>query len=131
MNETLSLRTLADLRGCLVISADRTEVGQLIEILYDSVSEDPVWLGVAPSRGLRFDTLLVPAIGAFEEAGAVRVPFVYNKIRNQPPTDHGEGFASRTDEQRLYNYFALPQSEKSDLRVLHERDDPPWSESTF
>ncbi|HEX5369249.1 MAG TPA: hypothetical protein VFY10_07525 [Dehalococcoidia bacterium] len=131
MNETLNLRTLANLRGCRVLSSDDVELGRLIEILYDSSSEIPVWLGVAPSRGLRFDTLLAPAVGAMEHAGALQLRYTSEMVRKQPPTDHGEGFASAGDERRLYRFFALPFNEGIDLRVLHPGDDLPGSESVF
>ena len=131
MNEALNLRTLAGLLGRDIQSSDGISVGRLIEILFESSTQRPVWLGVAPSHGLVFNTLLVPAAGAVELTGVVRVQYENDIISNQPPTDHGEGFASASDERRLYGFFGLPLGEGTDLRVLHAGDDLPDSESVY
>jgi hypothetical protein len=92
-------------------------LGDLREVLYDYVSGEPVWLGVA-SRPLPFRTLLLPAQAAHVVDGSLVVPLTRDRVLDQPHIDVGEGFASLTDEEHVYRYFGLPFDEVRDIRVL-------------
>jgi hypothetical protein len=92
-------------------------LGDLREVLYDYVSGEPVWLGVA-SRPLPFRTLLLPAQAARVIDGSLVVPLTRDWVLDQPHIDVGEGFASLTDEEHVYRYFGLPFDGMRDIRVL-------------
>jgi hypothetical protein len=92
-------------------------LGDLREVLYDYVSGEPVWLGVA-SRPLPFRTLLVPVQAARVVDGHLMVALTRDRVLGQPHIDVGEGFASLTDEEHVYRYFGLPFDEVRDIRVL-------------
>lgn len=124
----LDLKTLATLRGCEVTAADGIGLGELQEIVYDYESESPVWVGVAPSHGFHFHTLLVPTQGAVEDAGTLRVAFSSEEILEEPPADLGEGFDSVTAQRHLYDYFSVPMDEMAEVRVLRTGEDLPGLE---
>jgi hypothetical protein len=115
------LRSLGGFRGKPVVSADGFRLGILTNIVYDYVSQDPVWLGIG--SGIR--TFLAPAFAASEENDHHRVGYSKARIAGEPPVDIGEGFDSLTDEHNLYNYFGIPFDELRDVRVLHGGDEYP------
>jgi len=121
-----TLQEMAPLRGSELHCLDGS-VGRINEILYDYVTLDPVWLGVA-SRPLPFRTLLVPADVVRFEAGHLTVPLTSEKIHAQPHVDVGEGIPSLTDEHRFYDYYGMPYQEMRDTRVLHAGDQIPGTE---
>jgi hypothetical protein len=124
MAETLSLSGLAEWRGTTLISADGQEIGEIREVVYDYLTGEAVWLGVAKA----FVTLLVPARGAAPEGGRLRCVFTKEKIERQPPSDFGQGFANLGEERHLYEYFGLTMDREPELRVLLEGDDLPGLE---
>jgi hypothetical protein len=116
--ESLSLEQMAAWRGSPLYAMDGV-VGDVQAVLYDYVSREPVWLGVA-SRPLPFRTLLVPAATAHLVDGFLVVQLDKQRVLDQPHVDIGEGFASLTDEEHMYRYFGLPFEDIRDIRVLHE-----------
>jgi hypothetical protein len=112
----LTLEELAARCGDPVYAQDGV-LGDLREVLYDYVSGEPVWLGVA-SRPLPFRTLLLPAQPARVVDGNLVAPLTRDRVLDQPHIDVGEGFASLTDEEHVYRYFGLPFDEVRDIRVL-------------
>lgn len=122
----LDLGALAALRGTEIYCLDG-KLGTLTQLLYDYVTQEPVWMAVS-SRPLPFRTLLLPAQASRMDAGHLLVPFEKAKILSQPHVDIGEGIPSITDEARLYDYFGLTQDRIRELRVLHGRDDLPGGE---
>lgn len=124
MSEQKNLATLAEWRGKTLLSSDGLEVGKIREVIYDYLTGKPVGLGV----GERIVTLLVPARGAKREGDHVRSEFSKEKIKNQPPTDFGQGFASFGEERHLYEYFGVAMDHEPELRVLLEGDDLPGQE---
>jgi hypothetical protein len=128
-NEAWDLKSLAALRGCEVVSAEGTGIGEMREILYDFGSETPVWVGVSPLDGFELQTLLIPVQGAVEDGGALRVAFSTDEIRDEPPADFGEGFDSLTAQRHIYDYFAVPFDETAEVRVLRQGDDVPALEA--
>jgi hypothetical protein len=124
--EKPTLQELAPMRGSELHCVDGS-VGRITEILYDYVTLDPMWLGVA-SRPLPFRTLLVPADAVRFEAGHLTVPLTSEKIHGQPHVDVGEGIPSLTEEHRLYDYYGMPYQEMHDTRVLHTGDQIPGTE---
>ena len=113
---SLTLEELAARCGGPVYAQDGF-LGDLREVLYDYVSGEPVWLGVA-SRPLPFRTLLLPAQAARVVDGILVAPLTRDRVLEQPHIDVGEGFASLTDEEHVYRYFGLPFDEVRDIRVL-------------
>jgi hypothetical protein len=124
MSEQLSLATVAGWRGKTVISSEGLEVGRIREVIYDHLTGEPVGLGL----GERIVTLLVPARSAKLQGDHVRCEFSKEKIENQPPTDHGRGFANWGEERHLYEYFGVFLDHQPELRVLLEGDDLPGLE---
>jgi len=131
MNQTLDLASLADLRGCVVIASDGVGIGEMNEVVYDYISEQPVWVGVTPSQGVGFRTLLVPVAGAIARNGRLEVAYSADEIRDEPPTDLGAGFDDITEQRHIYAHFALPLDEEREVRVLHAGEDLPDSETTY
>jgi hypothetical protein len=105
-------------------------VGDLREVLYDYVSGEPVWLGVA-ARPLPFRTLLLPAQVARVIDASLVVPLTRNRVLDQPHIDVGEGFASLTDEEHVYRYFGLPFDEVRDIRVLRRGQPIPGTQRNW
>jgi fermentation-respiration switch protein FrsA (DUF1100 family) len=105
-------------------------LGDLREVLYDYVSGEPVWLGVA-SRPLPFRTLLLPAQVARVIDASLVVPLTRNRVLDQPHIDVGEGFASLTDEEHVYRYFGLPFDEVRDIRVLRRGQPIPGTQRNW
>ena len=124
--EKPTLQELAPMRGSELHCLDGS-VGKITEVLYDYVTLDPIWLGVA-SRPLPFRTLLVPADAVRFEAGHLTVPLTSEKIHGQPHVDIGEGIPSLTEEHRIYDYYGMPYQEMHDTRVLHAGDQIPGME---
>jgi len=124
--EKPTLQELAPMRGSELHCLDGS-VGRITEILYDYVTLDPIWIGVA-SRPLPFRTLLVPADVVRFEAGHLTVPITSEKIHGQPHVDVGEGIPSLTEEHRIYDYYGMPYQEMHDTRVLHAGDQIPGME---
>jgi hypothetical protein len=124
--EKPTLQELAPMRGSELHCLDGS-VGRITEVLYDYVTLDPIWIGVA-SRPLPFRTLLVPADAVRFEAGHLTVPLASEKIHGQPHVDVGEGIPSLTAEHRIYEYFGIPDQELHDTRVLHAGDQIPGTE---
>src|SRR5436190_1225871 len=125
MNSTWNLASLARMRGCSVRTSDGTDIGEIVSIVYEYASENPVWIGISPHHGLPFHTLLAPIDGAIEEEGILQVAFSADEIREEPPADLGEGFDSLTDQRHLYDYFALAFDERTEIRVLRTGQDLP------
>jgi hypothetical protein len=123
--QPLDLRGLAASIGRELYCQDGA-VGQVKEVLYDYVTREPVWIGVA-SRPLPFRTLLVPARSARVLEGRLIVPLKKDLVHSQPPVDVGEGIPSITDEAHIYQHFGLTVSEMHDLRVLRNQQDLPDS----
>jgi hypothetical protein len=105
-------------------------IGDVEAILYDYVSGEPVWLGVA-SRPLPFRMLLVPATAARIVDNSLVVDFEKQRVLDQPHVDFGEGFASLTDEEHIYRYFSLPFEDIRDIRVLHEGQPVPGGQRNW
>jgi hypothetical protein len=121
MMTELSLSKVAAWRGRKLVSSDGSEVGTIREVIYDQLTGEPVGLGV----GKGIVTLLVPARSARPVADHVRSEFSREQIENQPPSDHGQGFASWGEERHLYEYFGVVLDQEPALRVLLEHDDLP------
>jgi len=102
-------------------------LGPITEIVYDYATQQPVWLGVA-SHPLPFRTLLVPVNAVTITDRGLRANLTQEMILEQPPSSIGEGFASITEEEHLFDYFGLPFSELRDIRVLRAGDYPPGLE---
>jgi len=115
------LRSLGGYRGKNVLSSDGFKLGTMTKIVYDYVSQDPVWLGIG--SGIR--TFLAPAFGAHEENDHLRLAYSKARIAGEPPVDIGEGFDSLTGEHKLYEYFGIPFDELRDVRVLQCGDAYP------
>jgi hypothetical protein len=106
------------------------DLGEVREIIYDYVTGEPIWLGV-PSKPLPFRTLLVPAGHARVVDGYLTVPVAKARVLGQPPLDIGEGFASLTDAEHVYNYFGIPFEELRDIRVLRMGEPYPGSQRNW
>ena len=61
----------------------------------------------------------------------LRVSSFAEKIKDQPSAGLGEGFASLTEQRRIYDYFAVPLDQTAKIRVLHSGDDLPGLEITY
>jgi hypothetical protein len=122
----LGLRELAGWRGRGLHCQDGY-LGDVHEVLYDYVSLEPEWLGL-PSRPVPFRTLLVPAAEARVTGDHLSVPMSRDRVLGQPHIDVGQGFASLTDEEQIYNYFGLPFLEVRDVRVLRSGQELPGME---
>jgi hypothetical protein len=122
----LGLRELAEWRGRGLHCQDGY-LGDVHEVLYDYVSLEPEWLGL-PSRPVPFRTLLVPAAEARVTGDHLIVPMSRDRVLGQPHIDVGQGFASLTDEEQIYNYFGLPFLEVRDVRVLRSGQELPGIE---
>jgi hypothetical protein len=53
------------------------------------------------------------------------------RVLAQPHVDVGEGFASLTEEERIYRYFGLPFDELRDIRVLREGQPLPGTQRNW
>jgi hypothetical protein len=122
----LGLRELAGWRGRGLHCQDGY-LGDVHEVLYDYVSLEPEWLGL-PSRPVPFRTLLVPAAEARVTGDHLSVPMSRDRVLGQPHIDVGQGFASLTDEEQIYNYFGVPFLEVRDVRVLRSGQELPGME---
>jgi hypothetical protein len=122
----LGLRELAGWRGRGLHCQDGY-LADVHEVLYDYVSLEPEWLGL-PSRPVPFRTLLVPAAEARVTGDHLSVPMSRDRVLGQPHIDVGQGFASLTDEEQIYNYFGLPFLEVRDVRVLRSGQELPGME---
>jgi hypothetical protein len=125
-NGALGLRELAGWRGRGLHCQDGY-LADVHEVLYDYVSLEPEWLGL-PSRPVPFRTLLVPAAEARVTGDHLSVPMSRDRVLGQPHIDVGQGFASLTDEEQIYNYFGLPFLEVRDVRVLRSGQELPGME---
>jgi hypothetical protein len=123
---SLDLRQLAAWRGANLRCTDGT-LGQVKEIIYDYVSQEAIWFGVA-SHPLPFRTMLVPVSSVSISRGLLVCNLERTKILAQPPTQVGEGFASLTDEEHVCHYFDLSFSELRDVRVLRAGEPVPGGE---
>jgi hypothetical protein len=86
------LRELAGWRNREVISADGVTIGTMKEIVYDYVSETPIWILVAPQKALSFRQIFIPVRGAVQDGDLLRAAYSNDQIEHEPPADLGEGF---------------------------------------
>ena len=127
--EPLTLEQIAGWRGSPLYALDGV-IGDVHAILYDYVSGEPVWLGVA-SRPMPFRTLLIPATTIRVADGCLAVQLDKQRVLDQPHVDIGESFTSLTDEEHIYRYFSLPFEEIRDIRVLHEGQPLPGKQRNW
>jgi hypothetical protein len=121
----LSLRELAAFRGHDLESSDGV-IGKVSEVLYDYVTGEPVWLGIAPRHSL-FRTLLVPVRTVSKDGDRLFTQMGQDRILGQPHIDVGEGFDSLGDEENICRYFGLTP-ELRDVRVLRTGQEIPGLE---
>lgn len=106
-------------RGQAVRDKNGTTIGSIVEIYYDSETDEPGWalLSVAGSAG---DTRLVPLRDAVERADGIHVPYDQLRVRNAPGMEPG-GRLWPQEEAALYAYYGLPYS--GGLDDLDDEDD--------
>jgi len=119
----LSLEEMALWEGREVHCADGP-LGHVSEVLYDYVTREPLWVGIA-SHPLPFRTLFVPAATLRPENAHLRTPLRRSEVMGQPPVSVGEGFSSLTEEEALCRYFGLVFDELRDTRVLRPHQQFP------
>jgi hypothetical protein len=113
--DSLPLRELAAFRGRDLESADGV-VGKVNEVLYDYVTGEPVWLGIAPRHAL-FRTLLVPAHTVSRDGDRLLTQLGRDRIYGQPHIDVGEGFDSLGDEENITSMSARASTASATRRT--------------
>jgi hypothetical protein len=129
VDKPMDMATLASFRGSELHCFEGV-VGQVRELLYDYVTQEPVWLGVG-SRPIPFRTLLVPAGSVQVIDGRLTARLSKDAILSQPHVDIGEGITSLSDEEKLYQHYGLPFLQVRDVRVLRAGQELPGIERNW
>ncbi|HEX9343808.1 MAG TPA: PRC-barrel domain-containing protein [Actinomycetota bacterium] len=95
-------------RGLAVLDNDGNKIGSIVEIYYDSETDEPGW-ALLSTAGIAGDTCLVPLRDAAEQGNEIRVPYDQLQVRGAPGMEPG-GRLWPQDEAALYAYYALPYS---------------------
>jgi hypothetical protein len=122
-----TLRQLAAHFGQPVRGADG-ELGRMGEVLYDNISGEPLWIGMA-SHPLPMRTLLIPARAVRIGRDGLETRLTHRQVVDEPHVTVGEGFSSLTEEESVHRYFGLPFDRIADTRVLREGQEIPGSET--
>jgi hypothetical protein len=99
-------------RGLTVRDKDGVTIGSIIELYYDSETDEPGW-ALLRSAGMGDDTCFVPLRDAVERSDGVHVPYDHLRVRNAPGMAPG-GRLWPQDEAALYAYYGLPYSGTAD-----------------
>ncbi len=106
-------------RGLAVLDSDGKVIGSIVEIYYDSETDEPGW-ALLNTAGIVGDTCLVPLRDAVEQGNEIRVPYDHRHVRRAPGMEPG-GRLWPQDEAALYAYYGLPYS--GGIDDLDDEDD--------
>ncbi len=94
-----------NLRGKVVFTSDKKQLGLVEDLLYSRISEVPEWFIVREEhrKSRRF---IVPVAGFELQDGGLKVPYSASQVENQPRFDVKRGLGEAA-ETALDQYFRL------------------------
>jgi hypothetical protein len=106
-------------RGLAVRESGGNVIGSIVEIYYDSETDEPGW-ALLNTAGIAGGSCLVPLRDAAERGNEIHVPYDQLQVRGAPGMESG-GRLWPQEEAALYAYYGLPYS--GGLDDLDDEDD--------
>ena len=106
---TMSMESVAQLRGADVIDASGDKVGTVDEIYLDQETNEPEWALVKTGM-FGGKSTFVPLSGAQPDNDTLRVQYEKDKIKDAPKIDADQQL-SQSEERELYEHYGLGYSE--------------------